>query len=107
MQDEVSTGELARRLDRIELLLQGQVSRTEHAIAMAHIEAKLAELDRDITEKRARHDDDVKELNRRLEARDSASGSNFRQAIYSGLIPGIVFAVGLLVTILLAFKGGK
>jgi hypothetical protein len=102
--DEVSTGELARRLDEIVRLLQGLVSRVEYTEYQRHVEHRFTELEHDILEKRHAHDEDMRELRTELNAmrseitkvRDSG-GVNFRQSVYSGLIPAILLLVTLLV----------
>lgn len=91
MADEVSTGELARRLDEIQRLLQGLVSRAEYTADQRHAEHRFTEMEADI-----------RDLQRRLDEREKTSGANVRQAIYAGLIPTCLF----LVTILLQLKGG-
>lgn len=104
MTDEPSTRELARRLDEILRLLQGLVSRAEYTADQRHSEHRFNELEHDILEKRHAHDEDVRELRTELntirdqlaKTRDS-SGVNFRQAVYSGLIPAILLLVTLLV----------
>lgn len=117
MSDEISTGELARRLDEFARLLQGLVSRVEYTEYQRHVEHRFTELEHDILEKRHAHDEDMREIRAELNAvraelaktRESGtreSGVNFRQAIYSGLIPAILLLVTLLVGFL-QIKGGK
>lgn len=121
MADEVSTGELARRLDaitsrfdEITRLLQGLVSRAEYSADQRAAERRFMELEQDIAEKRRVHDQDIRDLREEIKAlrtkvddADKSNGVNLRQAVYSGLVPGILLVVSLLVTVLLAFKGGR
>jgi hypothetical protein len=94
--DEVSTGELARRLDSIDRHLRD-------------LAGKAVSIDLYNTEQRAwerrfgEMEGDIRDLRARLDERDKSSGANIRQAIYAGLIPTVLF----LVTILLQLKGGK
>jgi hypothetical protein len=90
--DEVSTGELARRLDSITLLLQKLVSREEYTADQRLAEHRFTEIEADI-----------RALSGRLDRREESTGTNIRQAIYAGLLPSILFLVG----ILLQLKGGK
>ncbi|WP_141579649.1 hypothetical protein [Actinomadura sp. WMMA1423] len=65
-----------------------------------------AEIERDIAELRAQLAEEKlarKEADRDLKAEITGQGSNWRQAIYAGVIPGALFLVG----ILLQLKGGK
>ena len=114
MPNEVSTGELARRLDEIARLLQGLVGRGEYTEYQRLIEHRFTELERDHAEERtARRVEQVeerqarkaaiKELRDEFKAESTQSGSNVRQAIYSGLIPGVVFLLG----VLFSLRGGR
>lgn len=107
MADEVSTGEIVRRLDRLEVLLQDLslrlVSADVYNRDQREIERRLTELEHDLAARRREHADDVKDLRTQITDRDKSSGSNVRQAIYAGLIPACLF----LVTILLQLKGGR
>jgi hypothetical protein len=101
--DEPSNGELARRLDKIEILLQGLVSRAEYTIDQRHVERRLADIDRDVADLRDKHDKDVGELRKALADDGKRQGVNFRQAVYSGALPAILCAI----SVLLALKVGK
>jgi hypothetical protein len=124
LSDEVSTGELARRLDQIMQVLQGLVGRSEYTEYQRHLEHRFAELVADMEEKRRIHERDVDALRVQLDEErahrekaddaikkqiaedDKGRGVNIRQAIFSGLVPAIL----LLITILVGFlqlKGGK
>ncbi len=114
MTDEISPGELARRLDEILRVVQSLVSRAEYTADQRHIEHRFGEIEHDITDKRRVHDRDIHDLREELKAvrakveeESKSDGVNFRQAIYMGLVPGIVMVITLLVSVLLAFKGGK
>lgn len=107
MPDEPSLGEVVRRLDRMEVLLQDLtlrlVSADVYTRDQREIGRRLTELERDLADRRREHAEDVKDLRARIDDRDKTSGTNVRQAIYAGLIPAVLF----LVTILLQLKGGK
>jgi hypothetical protein len=112
--DEPSNADLARQLADIRLLLQQVVGRPEYTADQRLAEHRFTEIERDIEDVRRTHVDDIKDVNRRtddvnrrIEDHAKASGTNLRQALYNGLLPAIFLVVGLLVTILLAFKGGK
>lgn len=104
---EPSNAELARRLNDIAVLLQQVVGRPEYTADQRHSEHRFTEIERDIADVRRMHGEDVKDVNKRIDDVTKSSGSNLRQALYNGLLPAIFLVVGLLVTILLAFKGGK
>lgn len=97
--DEPSNGELARRLDKIELLLQGLVSRLEYTTDQRHLEHRFGEVERDIADLRRVHEEDIKDVKKRIENDGQSRGSNVRQAIFSGLIPGVLFLVSILLTL--------
>lgn len=107
MADEPSNAELARRLADIVTLLQQVVGRPEYTADQRLAEHRFTEIERDIEDVRKTHTEDIKDVNKRFEEQTKSSGSNLRQALYNGLLPAIFLVVGLLVTILLAFKGGK
>lgn len=107
MADEPSNAELARRLADITLLLQQVVGRPEYTADQRHTEHRFTEIERDIEDVRRIHGEDIKDVTKRIEEHAKTSGSNLRQALFNGLLPAIFLVVGLLVTILLAFKGGK
>ncbi|MGI8333469.1 hypothetical protein ACRYCC_26250 [Actinomadura scrupuli] len=104
--NEPSPGELARRLDEIVRLLQGLVSRPEYTEYQRHLEHRLAEVDADLAELRRTHAEDIRDIGKRLDERERTNGTNVRQAIYSGIIPAILFLVGILITISQS-RGGK
>lgn len=118
MADEPSNTELAWRLDQITVLVQGLVSRNEYNTQLAHNEHRFTELERDIEQEKSARETGIgaertarekadEVLRDRQDAATTSNSSNFRQAIYNGFLPGIICALGLLVTILLTSRGGK
>ena len=103
MTNDWSMGELVRRLDRIEQQLHELSVRVVpgdlYARDRAEIERRLAEIERDIVEERLAR----KEADRDLKEQIAGQGTNWRQAIYAGVIPGLLFLIG----ILLQLRGGK
>lgn len=96
------------RLDRIEETLRdlGQrvVTAELYARDRAELERDIADLRRELAEEKlARRDLAAKEEVRDLKTQLASQGTNWRQAIYAGVIPGVLFLVG----ILLQLKGGK
>lgn len=91
------------RLDRIEEALRDLsvriVSVDLYTRDRTEIERRLAEIERDIAEERLARKEDVRDIKTQL----TTQGTNWRQAIYAGVIPGVLFLVG----ILLQLKGGK
>jgi hypothetical protein len=96
--DEFSAGELGRRLDRIEGLLLRLVSQDVYSRDQREAERRFTELERDMAEERQTRKDEVKALRDQFQQ----TGTNWRQAIYAGVIPGVLFLVG----VLLQLKGG-
>lgn len=98
--DEPST--IAWRLERLEETLRDLGLRVVSADLYAR---DRAELERDIAELRAQLAEEKlarKEADRDLKLEIAGQGTNWRQAIYAGVIPGVLFLVG----ILLQLKGG-
>lgn len=97
--DEPSLGEVVRHLHRIEAQLSDLGVRVVgvdlYARDQREIERRFAALERD-----------AEQIQGRVEGLSAASGTNLRQAIYSGLIPAGLFIVSTLVTVLLALRGG-
>lgn len=96
MADEVSTGELARRLGRMEDLLLRLVSVDVYGRDQREIERRFGELERDLADEREARKADVKELKEALQQRAAQRGMDWRQALYSGLIPAAFVLVGIL-----------
>lgn len=96
-------GEVVRRLDRIEQQLldlsRQALSPDLYSRDRSEIERRLADLERDIADERQSRREADKELRDAI----TGQGTNWRQAIYAGVIPGLLFLVG----ILLQLKGGK
>jgi hypothetical protein len=94
--DDVSTGEIVRRLDRLEVLLQDLSMRLVSADVynrdQRETERRFAELERELAEEKQARKEDIKTLADRMDK----GGSNVRQAIYAGLIPSVLFLVGIL-----------
>lgn len=106
MTDEVSTGELARRMDELKDMVRDLVSRGEYATDQRHIEHRFTSLERDLLEEREARKSADKETKDQVTSATTQSGTNVRQAIYSGIIPAILFLVGMLITISQT-RGGK
>lgn len=107
MADEPGNAELARRLDAITALLQQVVGRPEYTADQRHTEHRFTEIERDIEDVRKTHTDDINAIRGMLSEAAKSRSTDWKQAIYSGLLPAVFLAASLLVTILLAFKGGK
>lgn len=99
---------IAFRLGLIEETLrdlpQRVVAADLYARDRAELERDIADGRREVAEvKLALRDLASKEEVRELKAQVAGQGTNWRQAIYAGVIPGVLFLVG----ILLQLKGGK
>lgn len=125
MPDEVTLAELARRLDRMERFLQELslrlVSTDVYARDQRETDRRFGDLEKDLAdektarqaaladERTARQSDLADEKAARLadiaevKSRMDKQGTNWRQALYSGILPTLLFAV----TLLLQLKAGK
>lgn len=94
---------IAWRLAQIETAVRdlGQrvVSADLYARDRAEIERDIAELRAALAEEKLARKEDVREIKTEM----SGQRTNWRQAVYAGVIPGVLFLVG----ILLQLKGGK
>ena len=102
MTDDYTTAEIVRRLTSIEQTLRElsirMVPQDAFMRAEREWERRITELERDLeSERQARRDRD-----REIRAELAGQGTNWRQAIYAGVIPGVLFLIG----ILLQIKGG-
>jgi hypothetical protein len=96
--DEISNGELGRRLDDLKGIMQGLVGRPEYTAWQQDVIGQLAGLRRDIAEMRSDHADDIKTVNTRItdvknEARDNRM--SWRTLIWTGLVPALVVVLGI------------
>jgi hypothetical protein len=105
--DEPGNAELARRLNDIAVLLQQVVGRPEYTADQRLAEHRYTAIERDIEDVRHTHVEDIKAIRDLLDKAAERRGTDWKQAIYNGLLPAVFLAVTLLVTILLAFKGGS
>lgn len=112
MADDFST--IGWRLDRIEETLRDLglrvVSVDLYTRDRTETERRLAEIERDIAEEKlARKEADKAEATARekadasLKAEIAGQGTNWRQFVYAGVVPGLVLLAG----ILMQLKGGK
>lgn len=101
MADDFST--IGWRLDRIEETLRDLglrvVSVDLYTRDRTEIERRLAEIERDIAEERLARKEAVREVKGEV----AGQGSNWRQFVYAGVVPGLVLLAG----ILMQLKGGK
>lgn len=90
-------------MDELKVMVRDLVSRGEYTNDQRHIDRRFADLEHDLeVERQARQAAD-KELKEQLASTTSTTGTNIRQAIYSGLIPGVLFLISVLITM----RGGK
>lgn len=107
--DDVSPGEITRRLDRFDGRLDGfenllrdtalrSVSQEVFTQFRQDSDRRFAEVGRDLEQETA----DRKAGDQELKAGQERQGTNWRQAIYAGLIPGVLY----LLTVLFQLKSG-
>jgi hypothetical protein len=101
--DDYTTAEIVRRLTSIEQTLHElsmrMVPQDAFSRAEREWERRFTELERDLDAERQARRDAVREV----KAEMAGQGANWRQAVYAGAIPTLLFLVG----ILLQLKGGK
>ncbi|MDB5911099.1 MAG: hypothetical protein JWP34_5216 [Massilia sp.] len=101
MPDEPGLGEVVRRLERLETLLLSLrvVSEDLYNRDQRETERRFTELERDLADERQARQVADRELKEQFTAATTTSGSNMRQAIFSGLIPGVLFLISILITL--------
>ncbi|WP_433234008.1 hypothetical protein [Actinomadura nitritigenes] len=133
MPDEPSLGEVARRLERMEArqeelwreLTARKVDAELYQRDRREDERRFTELERDliseVAARKAALDEERKAREKAVaderagrEAGDKAivdrlqqTGTNWRQVLFSGLLPSLFFIVTIAVTVLLALRSGK
>lgn len=102
-------GEVARRLTEVKEIVQDLVGRREYGEFQRLIEHRFTDIERDVEQERGerkaqveREREERQAADQELKSSHERQGTNWRQAIYAGLIPGVLF----LITVLLQLKGG-
>lgn len=108
MSHEPSNGELARRLDTIQGLVQGLIGRQEYLADQRATDRRIGVIEADVQ----RLDKELAETTRGLHDRideQAKSGVEHRrhwqELLFIGLLPSVVTALGILLTIWM--NGGK
>jgi hypothetical protein len=107
--DEPSNGELGRGIDRLTTMLTSLVGRAEYNAHQEGIDRRFADLGTIIQEVRQVHADDVRELHQRIGNHEKSETSNrqsWRSILYTGIVPAVLVAVGILVQWIIAHGGG-
>jgi hypothetical protein len=107
--DEVTTGELARRLADIQQMLATLVGRDMYLSDKQGTEWRLAELASDLERERQERAADVKAVNGRLDAQAKAGAEHrmhWRALLLTGVLPAAVTLIGILVTLWISHHGG-
>lgn len=109
MADDVTTGELARRLADIQQMLATLVGRDMYLSDKQGTEWRLAELARDLDSERRERAEAVKALSDRLDAQATAAGENrmhWRTLLWTGALPAMVALLGVIITLWISHHGG-
>lgn len=102
MADEVSTGELGRRLDEVLRTVRDLPGRGEYNEYQRHSEHRFTEIERDLERERVAREAADKALHERMDK----AGTNTRQNVFQGLLPSVLVLASIAVSVLLAFRGG-
>ncbi|MBA9003655.1 hypothetical protein [Thermomonospora cellulosilytica] len=111
MPNEPSLGEVVRRLDRMEARLEELVremglrvvSAELYARDQRELERRFTELERDLAQERADRETAIREL----KTQQVQQGTNWRQAVYAGILPTLFILLTLGVQIWLASRGTR
>ena len=111
MADDWSMGEVVRRLDRMEQLLLKVVSQDVYETTQRLLDHRFVELEQDLKQER---DDRKAAIAEEREARKAEvkavhdrfdkAGTNWRQTLFNGLLPGLFLLVTTAINVLLAFR---
>ncbi|GAA4226123.1 hypothetical protein GCM10022254_10100 [Actinomadura meridiana] len=103
--DDSSRDVVTFRLDRLE---RGQQDLAARSIApelyardRAELERRISELETELEQERDARRAAVRALHDRLDK----AGTNWRQALFSGVLPALFFIITITVTVLLALRG--
>lgn len=102
---EPSNSELAWRLAEIKDLVQDIPGRREYTEYQVRVDGRFKDQAEAIADLRKTHDEDIKDLHRRLDERQRQRGADWRQLLYAGIAP---FGVGVLLIVVTTWlhKGG-
>lgn len=103
MPDEPSLGEVVWRLENLEALLRDLslrvVSEDVYSRDQRETDRRISQLERDLAAEREARKTEVEKVREQVTSTTSQSGTNVRQAIYSGLIPAALFLVSILINL--------
>ncbi|MFB4320677.1 hypothetical protein [Actinomadura sp. 21ATH] len=109
MADDPST--IAWRLQRLEEAVRDLglrvVSVELYTRDRAEVERDLVELRAAIADEKQARKDDVKDIRAQADKQAERQSGNWRQALFGGVIPGLVVLLSVAVQIVLATRGGK
>lgn len=109
MADDITNGELARRLDDLRHMLADLVGRPEYQADQRGTDRRLLDLERDLESLQQQHAKDNEAVYRHIAEQVKAAAErhqSWRTIVYTGLIPAAVVLIGILVQLLLAHSGG-
>jgi hypothetical protein len=108
MADDITNGELGRRLDDLKSIMQGLIGRPEYEADMRAGNHRVDDVCRDLAAFREQHDKDIKAVNQRISEQVKAAAEHrqsWRTVIYTGIIPALVVLVGILVQLWISHGG--
>jgi hypothetical protein len=108
--DDITNGELARRLDELRAIMQSLVGRPEYAADQRSVEHRFADLERTLAEERRARAGEIKTVNDRItdQAKQAAEHrQGWRTVVYTGIVPALVVLLGIFVQLWLARGGQK
>jgi hypothetical protein len=103
--DEPSIGELSRRIDHVIATQAQLVQRAEYSADRRYDDRRFAEIEADVAELRRALSEELKALKTSIDAATEKRGTNVRQAVYAGLLPGLLMMISIVVQIWLTAKG--
>ncbi|MBT2230388.1 hypothetical protein [Nonomuraea sp. NEAU-A123] len=105
MRDEPSNGELARRLVDLQDATLKLMSQELFVAEQRANERRFTLLERDLKGLGERVDNELSQLGVHIESRKRDRGANWRQGVYSGVLPAVLLLISILVQIWLALNG--
>lgn len=98
--DDVSMGEVARRLTEVKEIVQDLVGRREYGEYRQHVEHRFAEIERDVAKER----DDRKEADKVLADRMDKASTNWRANLWQAGGAALVL-FGMAINVWVALRG--
>lgn len=108
--EQYTTGELGRRIDALQQMLDARVGRLEYDAELRGLGRQLADLQRDVADERISREQEVRDLKQQLKderAARASERSSWRGVLWTSLLPTVAVVIGVLVQLWLSGGGHR